>query len=110
MRSAADLEDGGDKLPVTPGEVVPARELLADLLLEQHRNREALAEYEAALGAAPNRLNALYGAGTAAERMGDKPRARVHYEQLVAQSSPPDGQRPSLGHARDFLSQPVGAR
>ena len=110
MRSAADLEDGVDKLPVTPGEVVPARELLADLLLEQHRNREALAEYEAVLGAAPNRFNALYGAGTAAERMGDKPRARVHYEQLVAQSSPPDGQRPSLGHARDFLSHPVGAR
>ncbi len=110
MRSAADLEDGVDKLPVTPGEVVPARELLADMLLEQHRNREALAEYEAVLGAAPNRFNALYGAGTAAERMGDKPRARFHYEQLVAQSSPSVGHRPSVGHARDFLARPVGAR
>ncbi len=110
MRSAADLEDAGDKLPVTPGEVVPARELLADLLLDQRRNREALAEYEAVLGAAPNRFNALYGAGTAAERLGDKPRVRVHYEQLVAQSSPADGHRPSVDHARDFLSQPVDAR
>ena len=110
MRSAADLEDRGDKLPLTPGEVVPARELLADLLLEQHRNREALVEYEAVLGAAPNRFNALYGAGAAAERMGDKPRAKAHYEQLVAQSSRSDRHRQSVGHASDFLSQPVGAR
>ncbi len=108
MRSAADLEDGADKLPVTPGEILPARELLADMLLEQHRPRQAVEEYDAVLRAAPNRFNALFGAGTAAERMGDRARARAYYEALVAQSELSEGGRPALGHARGFLSDSAG--
>ena len=69
-KAAADLEDSVDKHPVTPGEVLPARELLADLLLEAGRYTSALVEYEAVLKNAPNRLNALVGAVEAAENSG----------------------------------------
>lgn len=104
MRTAANLEDGVDKLPLTAGEVLPARELLADMLLEQGDAATALAEYEAVLRAAPNRFNALFGAGTAADRIGDDEKARSYYEALLAQSELSDGMRPALKHARDFVA------
>ena len=104
LRSAADLEDSVDKLPITPGEVLPARELLADMLLEQDNVAKALEEYKTVLRAAPNRFNALYGAGSAADRMGDEVKARFYYEALLAQSKLSDGTRPALEYARDFLS------
>jgi len=69
-RSAADLEDAVDKHPVTPGEVLPARELLADMLLEVGDPSRALVEYEKVLDNAPKRLNALIGAFKAAELSG----------------------------------------
>jgi len=69
-KTAADLEDAVDKHPVTPGEVLPARELLADMLLEAGRYPAALAEYQTVLHDAPNRLNALIGASTAAGQSG----------------------------------------
>jgi hypothetical protein len=69
MRAAADLEDSTDKHPVTPAPVVPARELLADLLLEQGRPAEALREFEASLETNPGRRNARLGASAAAERL-----------------------------------------
>ena len=105
MRFAADLEDSVDKLPITPGEVLPARELLADLLLEQDDAAKALVEYEAVLRAAPNRFNALFGAGSAADRMGDRVKAKFYYEALLAQSNLSDGTRPALAHARAYLSK-----
>src|SRR5262245_33725639 len=71
MRSAADAEDASEKHPVTPGYVLPAREQLGDLLLEQGQPAEALRAYEAALVVAPGRLNGLRGAQRAAERAGD---------------------------------------
>lgn len=104
MRSAAKLEDDVDKLPITPGEVLPARELLADMLLEQHDAAAALEEYQAVLRAAPNRFNALFGAGSAADLIGDWVKARSYYEALLAQSELSDGMRPALEYARDFLS------
>ena len=69
-KAAADLEDTVDKHPVTPGEVLPARELLADLLLEAGEFSRALVEYETVLENAPNRLNALVGAAEAADNSG----------------------------------------
>ncbi len=104
MRSAADLEDGVDKIPLTAGEVLPARELLADMLLEQGDAATALTEYEAVLHMAPNRFNALFGAGTAAARIDDSEMAKFYYEALLAQSELSDGVRPALKHARDFLA------
>ena len=101
MRSAADLEDSTEKHPVTPGAVLPARELLGDLLLELNRPAEALKEYERSLVVLPNRFNGLYGAARSAELAGDPIKARRYYRKLVETSSL--GNRPALQHARDFL-------
>lgn len=71
MRSAADKEDAVEKLPVTPGPIVPAREQLGELLLELKRPRDALREFQATLIVAPGRRGALTGAVHAAELVGD---------------------------------------
>jgi tetratricopeptide (TPR) repeat protein len=77
LRAAADQEDAHEKLPVTPGPIVPAREQLAELLLDLKRPQEALQEFQTALSSAPRRRGALVGAIAAAERAGNS--------QLVAQ-------------------------
>jgi tetratricopeptide (TPR) repeat protein len=71
LRTAADEEDGVEKLPVTPGPIVPAREQLGLLLLELQRPDQALHEFQTALTFAPGRRESLTGAITAAERLGD---------------------------------------
>jgi hypothetical protein len=63
MREAADREDAVEKLPVTPGPIVPAREQLGYILLEQHQPALALTEFKVALALAPGRRGALLGAG-----------------------------------------------
>ncbi len=72
MRSAANEEDGIEKLPVTPGPIVPAREQLGYLLLEQHQPNLAVAEFKTALANAPGRRGALNGAKQAKELSGPK--------------------------------------
>ena len=84
LRAAAELEDATDKHPVTPGAVLPAREQLADLLAELGRPAEALAEYEASLRSAPARLNSYAGAARAAERTGQKEKAKDFEGRLQA--------------------------
>jgi hypothetical protein len=69
--TAADREDAFDKHPVTPGEVLPARELYADMLLETGRYHHALKQYRLVLAGSPNRLNSLLGAADAAGGMGE---------------------------------------
>lgn len=83
MRSAAELEESMDKHAVTPGAVTPAREMLARLLSLESRPQESLVEYEAVLKVAPNRFNALYGAGCAAEASGDARTANRYFERLT---------------------------
>ena len=61
LRSAADLEDSIDKHPVTPGALLPAREQLADLLVEVGKAEEAIPAYEAVLKSSPGRRNSLRG-------------------------------------------------
>jgi tetratricopeptide (TPR) repeat protein len=67
MRDAADEEDAIEKLPVTPGPILPAREQLGYLLLEQRQPCLALKEFQTALVLAPGRRGALHGASAAAE-------------------------------------------
>jgi len=71
MRKAADEEDAVEKLPVTPGPVVPAREQLGELLLAQKQYAAALREFRATLTLAPRRRGALQGAIAAAQQLDD---------------------------------------
>jgi hypothetical protein len=72
LREAADQEDGIEKLPVTPGPILPAREQLGYLLLEQNHPELAAAEFQTALANAPGRRGPLQGAARAAELSSDK--------------------------------------
>jgi tetratricopeptide (TPR) repeat protein len=72
MRGAADAEDAIEKLPVTPGPIVPAREQLGELLLEQSQPEMAAKEFETALLNAPRRRGALQGKAHAAELIRQK--------------------------------------
>jgi tetratricopeptide (TPR) repeat protein len=85
-RAAADLEDAVDKHPVTPGEVLPARELYADLLMAAGQPVSALHEYQVVLQNSPNRLNALLGAALAAEGSGQSDLAARYRTQANGQT------------------------
>jgi hypothetical protein len=105
LRSAADLEDSTEKHPVTPAPVLPAREMLGDLLLELAQARPALIEYEASLRREPNRFNGLHGAARAAELASDTTTAKQYYGQLVSLAAQADSDRPELVHARAFVAK-----
>jgi tetratricopeptide (TPR) repeat protein len=83
MRSAAELEESMDKNAVTPGAVIPAREMLAELLLKENRPQDALVEYESVLKIAPNRFNALFGAASAADSAGNASAASRYFKKLT---------------------------
>ena len=104
MRRAAELEATTDKEAVTPGEVLPAGDLLGDMLLEAGRPADALTAFEAVLAASPNRLNTLYGAGLAAERAGTTAKAKQYYEQLALVAGDNDAGISRVEHARAFLA------
>jgi tetratricopeptide (TPR) repeat protein len=101
---AADLDDITAKHPVTPGQVLPARELLGDLLLDLDRPVEALQAYRESLTRAPNRARTLYGAAVAAERAGKGAEARRYFEQFAGLMAHADGERPELIEAKRYLS------
>ncbi|MFQ5890568.1 MAG: hypothetical protein ACE5JR_11020 [Gemmatimonadota bacterium] len=105
MRSAADLEDSTDKPPTTPGAIIPARELLGEMLLEVERPAEALPEFEATLRDSPNRFRSLYGAARASELAGDVKRASEYYSMLVEICRLADTERAELREAKNFVKQ-----
>jgi tetratricopeptide (TPR) repeat protein len=101
-REAAELEESVEKHPVTPGPLLPARELLGDLLLELEQPAQALAAYEKTLEREPRRARALFGAARAAEEAGDRERARRYYAELIEVLAPTSA-RGELEVARRFL-------
>jgi tetratricopeptide (TPR) repeat protein len=103
MRSAADIEDKTEKHIVTPGRIVPARELLGDMLLELKRPAEALEEFEASQTREPGRFRGLYGAGQAAAKSGDIAKAKRYFARLVDIAGEGNS-RPELAEARRFLA------
>ena len=103
LRMAADHEDAVDKHPVTPGALLPVREMLADLLLENGRPAEALREYEAVLKTALRRFNATAGAAKAADKAGDPMKARAYAMQLREIANNAETSRPELEWARVYL-------
>jgi tetratricopeptide (TPR) repeat protein len=107
MQESADLQDKAGQ-----GEVdIPAREMLADMLLELKQPQEALVQYQKALILSPNRFNGLFNAGMAAEAAGDKAQAQSYYATLLkitdngAQSS-----RPEFDHAKSVVASAKLAR
>jgi tetratricopeptide (TPR) repeat protein len=102
--TAADLEDATPKRPVTPGALLPARELYGDLLLELGRPAEARRAYEASLARQPNRARSLSGAARAAEIAGDHVAARHRYQELERLLAAGDGDRPELAEAKNALT------
>jgi hypothetical protein len=104
LREAAAREDATEKHVVTPGPILPARELLADILLEDGQYSAALEEYEAVLEKEPNRYRAIAGAMTAARESDDLEAARRHAEHLVEQAAEADSERESLQAARDKVA------
>jgi tetratricopeptide (TPR) repeat protein len=103
VRAAADLDATMDKHPATPAEVLPARELLADLLLELNDPAAALKEYEQSVGTERNRFRSILGIARAAKQTGDTPKARDAYDKLVTLASA-DADRPELVEAKAFLA------
>jgi tetratricopeptide (TPR) repeat protein len=97
--AAADREDAVDKHPVTPGEVIPARELYADMLIETGNHAQALEQYRLVLDGSPNRLNALLGAANAAGHAGQTQLAEKYHAMARAQTASGNHQREGLDRA-----------
>jgi hypothetical protein len=108
MRSAAELEESMDKSPVTPGAIIPAREMLAELLTVHNSPQEALAEYQAVLKIAPNRFNAVYGAAGAAEAAGNATVANQFLRKLTEIAV--GDERPELVTARKKVAATAQSR
>ena len=104
VRAAADLEATMDKHPATPSPVLPARELLADLLLVLNQPGAALIEYRAVLHTDPNRFRSLLGEARAAKQTGDAAAAHDAYQKLVTLSKPAGPERPELAEAKAHLT------
>jgi tetratricopeptide (TPR) repeat protein len=105
MNVAAEMEDKTEKSPVTPGEVIPAMELLGDMLLQMNKPEKALEAYDADLKKHPNRFDGLYGAGLAAERSNDPEKAKLYYQKLLEIVNTTNSNRPELDAARSFLKK-----
>ena len=103
MRTAADMEDKTSKHPVTPGEVLPARELLGDMLMETGNAVEALQTYEQSLQKHTNRFNSLYGAALAAATTGNQPLAKKYYSKLIEIAGTSGTMRKEVKEAKRYL-------
>ncbi len=101
LRALAEGEESTGEEP----NGIPAREMLADLLLDAKHSEQALAEYETDLKFNPNRFNGLYGAATAAEMAGKSEKAATYYSQLVKNCDGSSSDRPELGKAKALLAR-----
>jgi tetratricopeptide (TPR) repeat protein len=99
LRAVADDQD-----KVGKGETeLPAREMLADMLLDLQRSQDALTEYEISLRTDPNRFNGLYGAAQAATQLHQKDQANTYYSQLLKNCEGIHSDRPELAQAKTLL-------
>jgi tetratricopeptide (TPR) repeat protein len=108
MSAAADAEDKTEKHVVTPGPLAPARELYGFMLLDRGMAKEALAVFEATMAKEPNRYNGYVGAAMAAqaaEKLGDKAKAKENYQKLIALGATADSDRPELTAARQYVAK-----
>jgi hypothetical protein len=101
LRPIADREDSTGEEP----EGIPAREMIADMLLEAKRPQQALAEYQTDLKLHPNRFDGLYGAARAAEDAGKAGDASEYYALLLKVCDGSNSTRPELNRARELVAQ-----
>ena len=99
MSDAADAEDKTEKAPVTPGPLVPARELYGAMLLDSGMAPAALAAFEATLKKEPHRFGATIGAARAALKAGDAAKARAQYSAVLQLAAEADPVRPEVAEA-----------
>ena len=100
LRAVADDQDKVGKAETE----LPAREMLADMLLDLKRPQEALTEYEISLRTDPNRFNGLYGAAQAATQVQQKEKASTYYNQLLKNCEGIRSDRPELAQAKTLLA------
>jgi hypothetical protein len=105
LRKASEREDASEKHAVTPGPLLPAREVLAAALLERGDAAGALREFEAVLHKEPNRLRAMAGAGVAAERVGNTQKARDYADRVSRQTAQADAGVPGLTLAQQSVTR-----
>jgi hypothetical protein len=105
MQLAAKLEAGTTKHPVTPGEVLPAGELLGDLFLEINKPKQALAAYEADMKNHPNRFNGLFGAAMAAVKCGMEAKAQAYFNKLLKNTANGMSERSELLIAKEYTGK-----
>ncbi|HZP63140.1 MAG TPA: hypothetical protein VFB28_06975 [Terriglobales bacterium] len=101
LRKIAEKEEAEGDEPLA----MPAREMLADMLLDMNHPQEALAEYETDLKFNPNRFDGLYGAAHAAEIAGNNDKANTYYSQLLQVCNGSSSDRPELSHAKQLLAK-----
>jgi tetratricopeptide (TPR) repeat protein len=101
LRPIADKEDAIGDEP----DGAPAREMIADILLEAKRPQQALAEYQTDLKLHPNRFDGLYGAARAAEAAGKQADATEYYALLLKVCDGSNSARPELSRARQLVAQ-----
>lgn len=104
MQTAANTEDKTEKHIVTPGRILPAREMLGEMLIELKRPADALKEFEASHKREPGRFRGYYGAAIAAEKSGDKTKAKLYYRRVV-ELADRSSTRSEMVKARGFLSK-----
>src|SRR5215470_527014 len=100
LRPLADEEDSLGNEP----QDVPAREMVAEILVIAQRPEQALAEYEIDLKFNPNRFNGLYGAAQAAEAAGKQEKASQYYAMLVKVCAGSSSDRPELSRAKGLVA------
>ena len=101
-REAAAKEETVEKHPVTPGPLIPARELLGDILMVHKQPVEALAAYEETLKREPNRLRTILAAARAATAAKNNDAAVKHYRSVI-ELLDPQTTRPALAEAKAFV-------
>ena len=101
LRAVAQKEEAEGDEPLA----IPAREMLADMLMDMNRPEQALAEYEVDLKFNPNRFNGLYGAARAAEMAGKSEKSNTYYSRLVKVCDGSNSARPELSRAKSLLAQ-----
>jgi hypothetical protein len=109
-RAAADSEEVTDKHPVTPAELLPARELEGDMLLLAGRYSEARAAYRATLARERNRARSLFGMARAAELAGDHAAAAAEYRDFLRLMAKADRDRPEVARAKAFSAGEASSR